>query len=331
MKDPEILHAEEDKQGTEHILLPCKSPELKANPLLHNKGLPKTIKASLNPLKKAPEVKKKSKKFSAAFLDDTAKSPSGYDVIGMSEFGEACGLPGIKEIITIPLSEMNMDYLTFQKTIVKAEAPNIIPDVKEEDKEDDAGEKYPETIMLKDKIKRKRQELLGMPAKLQSMGLPEDDGMKPFEEKLSPEQFDFLKKVYAYKDNYYIHALRMGEINNQYVSIFRYLRKISESEAVLKQLKHFASQADKYAKNIVLYKSIFFTKALDKKTLLLDLDETLIHASPKESKHAVCVFKYIEEDGDDKELRKVSIFKTIAIHKGKTVFERVSTGCGKTL
>eukprot|EP00826_Nyctotherus_ovalis_P020295 TRINITY_DN1635_c0_g3_i1.p1 TRINITY_DN1635_c0_g3~~TRINITY_DN1635_c0_g3_i1.p1 ORF type:complete len:310 (-),score=71.30 TRINITY_DN1635_c0_g3_i1:6374-7303(-) len=308
MKGQELLDAEEDKAVTERILLPCKSPELKANPLLHNKGLPKAKTAApINPLKDTPIIKKKSKKFSVAFLADPAKSPSGYDVVGMSEFGAASELPGIKEILSIPLSEMNMDYLDYQRTVTK---------VNEAEKTNEA---LPDPSQIASKIARRRKEQLGMPTKPQSMALPEDGGMALFAENLSPEQFEFLKRVYAYKDNYYVRALSILEISSQYVSIFRYLRKMSESELVLKQLKSFASEAEKYARDASAYKGMCVGKGVGKKTCLLDLDETLIHATPKESKSAACVFRYIEEDGDDKELRKVNLLLTVALCKAEAV------------
>lgn len=308
MKGQELVSMEEDKAVTERILLPCKSPELKPNPLLHNKGLPRARTTTpLNPLKGAPSIKKKSKQFSAAFLADPAKSPSGYDVVGMSEFGAACELPGIKEILSIPLSEMNMDYLDYQRTVTKA------------NEAEKTHEALPDSSQIAAKIAQKRKEQLGMPTKLQSMALPEDGGMALFAENLSPEQFEFLKRVYAYKDNYYVRALSTPEISSQYVSIFRYLRKMSESELVLKQLKSFANEAEKYARDAAAYKGMWAGKGVDKKTCLLDLDETLIHATPKESKSAACVFRYIEEDGDDKELRRVNLLLTIALCKTEAI------------
>eukprot|EP00826_Nyctotherus_ovalis_P023602 TRINITY_DN1814_c0_g3_i6.p1 TRINITY_DN1814_c0_g3~~TRINITY_DN1814_c0_g3_i6.p1 ORF type:complete len:268 (+),score=78.21 TRINITY_DN1814_c0_g3_i6:76-879(+) len=261
---------EKDKaSGTPNHLYFSKTSEINANPLVYNKGSLRKEDTSL--------VRKKSKNFTTMYVKKTSEFTAGALCSG------ELSLPtDTREIFALPLFGIphTMHALTKRKHCDKAE-------VKEEEK-----------------VKVKGRDFESAPSKSVSMLDKGSNGMKAFEEKLSKEQCEFRKSIYAYKGNYFHDTLSYPEVHNQYISIIYEMGRISDSEVILKQLADFSSQAKKYRKRSKNKGRVCAN--VGKKTCLLDLDETLIGVSFSDPTGALYVYNYIEEDNEVQRKQSVS-------------------------
>lgn len=141
-----------------------------------------------------------------------------------------------------------------------------------------------------------------MPYKSVSMFLAKGRGVDTMAENLSPEQYAYLKKVFGFKGNYLHHSLNMREVYFQYVAVTKEMVKLSNNDKIKSQLQNLLKQTHKYPKKD---KGIFIdysNKNIGLKTLVLDLDETLVHASPTIVKGYDLTFTYIDSDSQDKKV-----------------------------
>ena len=134
-----------------------------------------------------------------------------------------------------------------------------------------------------DTIKKKRDsltQLARIPLKCRTMATYQKQSFDKLGVDLTPEQFQYFKKMYAIKENYLFHALGMKEIYIQYVQTSREDMSFINSESFSAKMDWLLKQRKNYARDIAVYKGIFtFITLIDKKTLALDLDETLAFAS----------------------------------------------------
>jgi len=90
---------------------------------------------------------------------------------------------------------------------------------------------------------------------------------------LMPKQREYFTIMSKFKNNYLNHVLSCNKVYFQYVLMSRQNLDFLESEEFLKERELNLLQKEKYLKNLF--------KCHDKKTLVLDLDETLILATNK--------------------------------------------------
>ncbi len=307
-------HLEEDdktSEGFSHFYTRYTKPVKEhVNPLLHNKGSVNFVKDNPTPppkldlsplvLTTSPHLTKKSE--SAVIQFDSMLSLD-CSPTGMSEFYSAEKAAPLNSVFQLPLFEIHHTmYLLAQKRDALKEIVEEKNDVAEEEA---PSAKKPAPDQSED---LKQKKILKMPYKSCSMQQAKCEGIETMAADLTPRQYGFLKKVFAYKSNYLFHTLNFREVYFQYVAVTKEIMKLSTSEDVAEQLQTLMRQSKSYAKKPREKCKLVFlvTQPLKKgkKTLVLDLDETLLHAEGTPAKGYDHTFTYVEDDGNR---RRVSI------------------------
>jgi hypothetical protein len=88
-----------------------------------------------------------------------------------------------------------------------------------------------------------------------SCSMMEEKGIciEDFAADVSPEVYQFLKKVYSYKSNYLFHVLNMRNIYFQYVSVSRSTMSFTNTQEFLVLVEKAMLQNKNYMKDLKLY------------------------------------------------------------------------------
>lgn len=117
-------------------------------------------------------------------------------------------------------------------------------------------------------------------------------------ENLTPQQYEFYKIMYAFKENYFAYTLSQQDVYYQYVSIMSELKRIARSKDIAPQIVYFTRESRKYPPLVENSERI--------KTCILSLDGTLICSNQSEMKNPSFIFNYIEDDDGKHVKRKVT-------------------------
>lgn len=88
-----------------------------------------------------------------------------------------------------------------------------------------------------------------MPFKSRSMAQQKTEGIEALAADLTPEQYNYLKKMYDFKNNYLFHALNMREVYFQYVSISKSTMNFTNSQDFLLKVSSLLALKKNYAKD----------------------------------------------------------------------------------
>ena len=242
---------EEDKNMGKFSEFYCKySQETNAhvNPLLHNKGSANISKGtpvlpnnppSSEELPSAPDENETITEFNlikpVASFESSEATPSG-----IAEFVQSEDSP-VGAVFQMPIFEVHQSVKLLQErrergTVAKGVPTAIV-----------SQEQLP--ILADEKLKLPAPKA---PYKSYSMQPIKDEGLEMAD--LSSRQYDFLKKVFAYKSNYLYHALNMQEIYVQYAAISKEISKITNSGDLKVRLDRLLLQQSEYPRNTELYK-----------------------------------------------------------------------------
>lgn len=241
---------EEDKANSTATHLTKYSQHAKehVNPLVHNKGCAKFTKEpskkelfpkppapsaptippvlSANPLNHKQTVIQKKESISSVGSDGVLSNTD--------EFNPTENRIGFSNFIKPPLFEVH-NTMQFLLLTMRDNAKEELPIKKEE-----------KTPTNNTKVK--------MPFKSRSMFQQKTESIEALAADLTPEQYNFLKKMYGFKYNYLIHALNMREIYFQYVSISKSAMSFTNSEEFLNKVSNILELKKNYLKdNSILY------------------------------------------------------------------------------
>ncbi len=120
------------------------------------------------------------------------------------------------------------------------------------------------------------------PGKSRTMQPDKGVALEKLAEDLTPQQYEYFKEMYAFKGSYLLHVLHVREIYFQYVSISKNDMSYTTSHEFTTQVSRLLTQKPRFARRPDQSAPGTREKtkgAVGKKTLVLDLDETLVYAS----------------------------------------------------
>ncbi|MDR3548669.1 MAG: hypothetical protein P4M11_10475 [Candidatus Pacebacteria bacterium] len=270
------------------------------NPLIYNKGSAHSVHSDVHdsPTRPtAPSTYAEPTPMSASSMDPGSFLGNGIGLMpqagmikkdtmtseaamsNMSELNSSERIAKVNNVFMLPLFEITNTMHALMGSF------NLVPKVLEEAVKDDTTTKG-----LLDHIAR-------CPYKSRSMAPCQKQSFENLGKDLTPEQYCYFKQMYAFKTNYLFHALNMRGVYFQYVAVSREDMAFTNSEAFAARVKELMKQSQAFRKDPACKGNhTSLSRGLERKTLVLDLDETLIHAS--ETMMANYDASFIYDDGN---------------------------------